>query len=66
MNAFQVQITFGILIVEKKLSLCIKNFTSKYEYLKNYNSKIKTNYFGVHPPTSSFAPRPKLGLWWSK
>ncbi len=42
MNAFQVQITFGILIVEKKLSLCIK-FTSKYEYLKNYNSKIKTN-----------------------
>ena len=43
MNAFQVQITFGILIVEEKLSLCIKNFNSKYEYFKNYNSKIKTN-----------------------
>ena len=31
-----------------------------------FNSKIKTTYPGVLPPISSFAPRPKLGLWWSK
>ena len=30
-----------------------------------FNSKIKTTYPGVHPPISSLALRPKLGLWWS-
>ena len=31
-----------------------------------FNTKIKTTYPGVLPPISSFALRPKLGLWWSK
>ena len=30
-----------------------------------FSSKIKTTYPGVHPPISSLALRPKLGLWWS-
>ena len=31
-----------------------------------FSSKIKTTYPGVHPPISSFALRPELGLWRSE
>ena len=31
-----------------------------------FSSKIKTTYPRVHPPITSFALRPKLGLWWRK
>ena len=62
------------LIIHLNLNNCLRDWPvmmcdpSPGNFLAHFlfNSKIKTTYPGVLPPISSFAPRPKLGLWWSK